>query len=1334
MSDRHSDLDNLLDDILESCRNGTSPDIESLCADHPELEDDLRRLLPSLLVMEGVKPKSACHPVWQEERDTPQQIGEYRILRRIGRGGMGVVYEAEQISLGRRVALKLLPHPISTDENAVRRFEREARAAARLHHTNIVPVFEVGQAGDSIYYTMQLIRGTSLDSILEELTRRDLNPSSPVRSMSSEESPSNGGLEKAASPDDLKSRIVASLLSGRFRPKNFTDSSGPNAVPDDDRAVADATAPAGTTDSLPSGSVDEGRLSATDASGSRYWRSVARIGLQAAEALAYSHAHGVVHRDIKPANLILDEGGVVWVTDFGLALTEDSDMTRTGDVLGTLRYLAPERLDGKCTARSDVYSLGITLYELLTLRPAFASSDRLRLIESICNTAPVPLRHCDPRIPRDLETIVLKACEREPVSRYQSASEMAEDLHCFLSDEPIQARRATIVEQAVRWVRRNKQLARAMITIAILLVLGTGILSVALFREAKHRRQEETSNSRLRQKLYAYQIQRANAAYRDDSIETVRKSLDECPEELRDWEWYRCNWLAKPRQLLSIRGYERPLFTADGRFLIAAGHRGDSDANAAKVWEASTGQLSGPIMSGRSNLVSLALAADDKRLATGFQNGTVAVWDLDSREQIWSVSAHTDKISGMGFSSDGTRVASVSLDQTLRVFNADTGSILLTIGPVGYRLRCVEFSPDGQQLAAACAQEGILATAKVWNARSGTLQFELRGHSDSTETIAYSPDGQRLVTGSVDGTVKLWNAASGTELRTHVGHRGVVQTVAFSPDGAQLASGSTDGTLRVWDADTGQELTRHRTGGAVAWLSYSTDGDKIASSGDVGIKVWEAQGPSDVLLLHHGGGVFDCDFSPDGRKIASCGEDGTIRLWDRKTAKLLYVLRGHEASVLSLAWHPEGEYIASTSDDQTVRLWNANTGLLETSIAGPGKRALWVEFSPDGEQFACATDAKSVEVFDFSSHKRIRSLPCDSGVNRLAWSPNGRYVATSDATTIWDWKNGKLVKHLEVGELGVAFSPDGSHLVGVSREGTIRLCEVSGSGLTRRLGRHQSGAWGLAVSPSGRRLVSGGRFDSVIRIWDMESGEELMAVRAHRAGVRSVAFSPDGATIASGSADGTVAVLDSMGSSTGSATRSVISRASRLVDRLYERHEFTREVLAALESDTGLDPVVRKLATEIATRHGDDAVPLFRQGWSVIMSLNHDSEAYALARRRLEAACAAVPDSAAFRTALGVAEYRRGRYREALRQLMQAREDAIVNSPVRYISNMQAQKATYPVRVAFLAMTLYQLNHEQEAKEELLRLHDILKDPRWEHYADAESAQREAEQLIAGGE
>ncbi len=375
-------------------------------------------------------------------------IAGFRIIREIGRGGMGVVYEAIELALGRRAALKvLLAHHDSM--TGVERFHREARAAAKLHHTNIVPVFGVGEHEGLHYYAMQFIESESLGQVFNRLSRT-----------------AAGALRIAAMPS-------------------------------------------------------------TDGSNLVYFRSIARIGRQVAEALAYAHKHGVLHRDIKPANLLLDTFGNVWVTDFGLAKAFEGEdgLTQTGDIVGTMRFMAPERFDGRSEPRSDVYALGVTLYELLTLRTLYTESNRAKLIERILHDEPIRPRQIDRRIPRDLETIIQKAMAKEPEARYASSTALAEDLRRFLGNEPVLARPIGKVARLTRWCRRQPRLATAVGLAAASLILATG-LSIALawsqFRAASQLRREQT--------LTLLEKARAEESFRD-AQQTVEDYLFRVSDE-----------------------------------------------------------------------------------------------------------------------------------------------------------------------------------------------------------------------------------------------------------------------------------------------------------------------------------------------------------------------------------------------------------------------------------------------------------------------------------------------------------------------------------------------------------------------------------------------------------------------------------------------------------------------------------------------------------------------------------------------------------------------------------------------------------------------------------
>jgi serine/threonine protein kinase len=538
---QHDLVEALVEEFLDRQQRGEHPTIEEYETKYAELAEELRELLEAVAVVRDLKPSSrdATGSLVGPASETPEsrppgQVGDYRILREIGRGGMGVVYEAEQESLGRRVALKILPQPIARDGTALSRFRREARSAARLHHTNIVPVFEVGQDGGICYYAMQFIHGQGLDAVIEDLRRyREHGTFAP------------SGAQQA--PPSERLRIAQSMLTGAFRLEALAGDEGalgstlgptgvmPGNIPGPAPAEARVPGPNGLEGrpapaATPAALSDQTGLSVIDSNRRHYFQSVARIGHQVAEALAYAHDRGIIHRDIKPSNLLLDAAGVVWVTDFGLAKTDEEGLTCTGDILGTIRYMAPERFRGACDARSDVYALGLTLYELLVLRPAFESPDRLKLIEQVRHQEPARPRSVDPRIPRDLETIVLKAIDKDPRGRYSSAAALGEDLQRFVEDRPIRARRVSQAERLWRWARRNKGIASLLTLLAIVLLAGFAATSL-LWVRAEQRAEE------LRRHDYISRVNLALSECLGNNVSRALELLDGCPKDLRGWEW-----------------------------------------------------------------------------------------------------------------------------------------------------------------------------------------------------------------------------------------------------------------------------------------------------------------------------------------------------------------------------------------------------------------------------------------------------------------------------------------------------------------------------------------------------------------------------------------------------------------------------------------------------------------------------------------------------------------------------------------------------------------------------------------------------------------------------
>jgi tetratricopeptide (TPR) repeat protein len=457
----------IVDDFLERIGDGGRPDIEEYARRYPDLATILRQMLPALRAIHSSAADAARAPGGPAsgiELEGPP--GDFQIVREIGRGGMGVVYEAVQASLGRRVALKLLPFSAALDARQRQRFQNEAHAAAHLHHQNIVPVYTVGCQRGVHFYAMQFIEGRTLAALIEDL-----------RSLA--------GME----PDDSDCpRGPASRLIGDSIPGRIMSAPGRSAVPrfgEDSTPAAVDPGTAGTPLGPAAPAPREARAAVIPTAhcigDPRLIRTAAHLAMQAAEALEHAHGRGVVHRDVKPANLLVDGQGNLWVTDFGLAhVLTGTRLTLTGDLVGTLRYMSPEQAlahPGEVDHRTDIYSLGATLYELLTLEPAFDGRRREELLRQVAFEEPLPPRRLSRAIPGELETIVLKAIAKDPAGRYATAREFADDLRRFLEDKPIRARRPSRLERARKWVRRHRPAvwSVAVASIVTLTILGAGV-------------------------------------------------------------------------------------------------------------------------------------------------------------------------------------------------------------------------------------------------------------------------------------------------------------------------------------------------------------------------------------------------------------------------------------------------------------------------------------------------------------------------------------------------------------------------------------------------------------------------------------------------------------------------------------------------------------------------------------------------------------------------------------------------------------------------------------------------------------------------------------------
>jgi serine/threonine protein kinase len=517
-SDREERLNEVLLTYVEALQAGERPDRQQLLALHPDLRDELelffashdeveRRAAPlrgggslmgwpfqDVLSARTLRSAAISSPLGKDDHRNSRaqgggapeigRLGDFRLLREVGRGGMGVVYEAEQISLQRRVALKVLPFAAAVDPRQLQRFKNEALAAANLRHEGIVPVHAVGAERGVHYYAMPFIDGQSLAALIRDLRRLGGDPGQPAP-------------------------------AGPSQPGSGAETAGPRCP----TAASESRAEDATSGVAVSLSRER------SVGGGRYFDWVAGLGRQAALALEHAHQTGIVHRDIKPANLLLDPQGQLWVTDFGLAqVVGESGLTVTGELLGTLRYASPEQArvrQGVVDHRSDIYSLGATLYELLTLRPVFPGRDGNELLRQIAHEEPRPPRSVHPAVPAELETIVLKALSKDPGDRYATAQELADDLQRFREDRPILARRPTSWERLRKWTRRHPSVVVAGVVVLILLSAAS-LVSTALIHRAQQRTKEEQTKAEE-----AYRRERERAEEAEARFRVARRSVDE---------------------------------------------------------------------------------------------------------------------------------------------------------------------------------------------------------------------------------------------------------------------------------------------------------------------------------------------------------------------------------------------------------------------------------------------------------------------------------------------------------------------------------------------------------------------------------------------------------------------------------------------------------------------------------------------------------------------------------------------------------------------------------------------------------------------------------------
>jgi serine/threonine protein kinase/WD40 repeat protein len=1412
-------FERLAEEFAERLRRGEHPSITEYVARYPEHAADIRELFPEIALVEHYKPAehdvaiSSPPPVRSPRGEIPDQLGDYRILRYLGEGGMGIVYEAVRESLRCHVALKVMHRRFRNREEYLRRFRTEARSAARLHHTNIVGVFDYGVHESVCYYAMQYIAGQSLDKVLGDVRQlRQENEASPaaltVKLASGQGGPT--GLDPrdiargaGSRLDPLRQTVTMGLLTGQWSAAPLSDGSrdGENPpLPAASDAIEDGaqiecwaaklagdmcttvgdqiergvTAPRALGPEPPPDSGDVGGRGSVRAdseppalSGStstltgkadaRYYREVARLGAQVADALAYAHGRSVFHRDIKPPNLLLDPLGNIWITDFGLAKFQDGDdVSQSQDAFGTLSYMAPERFRGVTTAQCDLYALGATLYEMLTLRPPFEGQDQLQLINRIQNDPPLPPRQLERGIPPDLETIVLKALAKSPSDRFESAEEMAAELRRFVEGRPIHSRPIPPYQKFGRWCKRNPGLATASIAAALLttvLALVSTVAAVKLRVQLDQIQKSETrareARTEARERLFVALTDRARAGrfshrigQRFETLAAVTEATKIAKElglpparldPLRD-EAIACMALpdleqtgrviTQPPNVLAIAfdptmtryalGFNNRttqvrrvaddhevarfrgpvvreiylfLFSPDGRYLATSDSPGDS----LTVWDVDRRVVSlsdrGPLSQSRAARFS----PDSRQLALVRANGEVMIYELASGQprRRWRGPGPAQDLA---FRADGSQIAILYRETapTCRILEAETGRLVRSIS-LPAAGECVAWSFDSETLAIPCFDRNIY----LWDDATGMPKAILKGHTNGGLSAAFHPAGNLLASNGWDGRLWLWDPVLG---RPWFNISGRSETVChFSHDGRVVIAPENQ-----WTTYKVEPAREYRTLGHLASqpIEFATpsvhrDGRVLAVGTSLGVGLWDLARGTELAFLPIGP-TMHLLFQPSGDLLTS-GPAGVTR-WPVRLNADRSEFRIGPPSRLRLP--ASAEEMAADRSGRIVALAYRDRAFVATPerifSVGPLDDCRYVAVSPDGQWLATGTHGKTgVQVWNVRDAIQV-AHPLTNGFGRVRFSPDGKWLMNRAAPCrLWEVGTWREARQLD--GYGQCFSADGRLLVVQDASKILRLLETeTGRTLAQFDSPGQDSVNSASFSPDGSRLVVSTNDGPAAHVWDLRAIRRRLA----QLGLDWDAPSyPDTDSLSeNGPPPGLQFVID--WSALSSEPIPLLQAALRL-----EQAGKIGEAIGMLRRAVDVSPNLAEIRNNLA--------------WLLVTApgpLRNPGEALEHARRAVELA----PGQGIYLNTLGVAEYRAGRYAEAIATLE------------RSLAVNGGQFEGFDL--LFLAMSHHRRGHRDEARNYFHRAVTWLKGPK---NLSAQQAQEladfrsEAEEVLA---
>lgn len=1004
--------------------------------------------------------------------DAPPVPG-YEILGELGRGGMGVVYQARQLGLQRTVALKMILNGAQAGPKHLARFRAEAAALARLQHPNIVQIYDVGEAAGRPYFVLEFVAGGSLAQHLHGKPQPVQPAARLVETLARavHAAHANGVIHRDLKPGNI-------LLQKMEDKKEQERQEQPTLQADGDTAVF-------STDF---------RLATND--------------------------HCLLSTPYFPK-----------ITDFGLAKRADGDAetaeprgpTVTGEILGTPSYMAPEQAMSPrqpVGPAADVYALGAILYELLTGRPPFTGETPLDTVLQVLHDEPVSVTSLQPKVPRDLENICLKCLRKEPGKRYVNALALAEDLRRFQKGDPVTARRAGLRERLGRWCRRHP--ARAVAGVLGVVALGAIVgLAVDHAFTIQLRQEQELTNTALKEA----EFQRARAVKNAEVAERFQRQAERLSGSLA---------LERGLALLEQGDVAHGMLLLGRSLQIIPAEDADLQRVIRSNLAAARGQLPYQLrfaLPHRGETQAVAFSPDGKALLTGSRASAPRLWNPVTGEPIGEPLAHPGEIRAVAFSADGRFVATASTDKTARLWEVATGKPIGKPLTHNHWVQTVAFSPDGKTVLTGSAD----GTAKLWDAATCEPRGEPLKPPGWVHAVAYSPDGRNFVTGGSGNSAQLFDAATGKPIGTRMDHRGEVWAVAFRHDGRVLVTGSEEGA-RFWDAGTGKPLGLALLNqGTVRAVGYTADDKLLWTAGADGkVRLWDGIKLSPVgAPVQHQSAVYAVASSPDQQLLATGSADGKVRLWEKVAPKSPGIVLPHQRLVYCVAISPDGKTIATGSAGTTVKLWDAATGKPVGKSLNHPSSILRLAFSPDGRTVLTACSDKTALLWNVADGTPCGPvLQHADHVYVVTFSPDGKMILTGckDSTArLWDAATGaprgEPMRHPGWVH-AVAFSPDGKTILTGGEDGAARLWDTITQTPVGEPIQHRGPVRAVAFSPEGNALLTGTWNDATARIWDAATQKPLGPPLPHQDHVLAVAFSPDGKTIATGAWDGTARLWD----------------------------------------------------------------------------------------------------------------------------------------------------------------------------------------------------------------